>query len=144
MEGCFEGRDVEGIFGTAGMIGSIFKEAGRPEKLFFGVVCCDLFCSHGVVGDGVVGWVEKASDGGCDVSGVPKLLVALIGPLRGAGISVSASEASSPGCDKLFSGKDALLFGSSTGSVDDWGNGCLRRRDFRGGSSPPNVIGTGA
>ena len=51
---------MAGIIGTMGI-------PGRPEVLIFGVTCWG-----GAVEDGVVGWVERASEGGCEDDGVSR------------------------------------------------------------------------
>ena len=66
MDARLDGRNGMGIFGMAGTMGSI-GAVGRPEGLILGVVCWG-----GAADEGVVGWVENASDGGCDVEGVSK------------------------------------------------------------------------
>ena len=59
------GRAPMGILGIAGMMGCT-GAVGRPAGLFFGVVCR----GGAIAEDGVVGWVESASEGACEVEGV--------------------------------------------------------------------------
>lgn len=58
MEAFFEGLEATGMFGMAGTIGTM-GTLGRPEALIFGVVFWG-----GTAEDGVVGCVERASEGG--------------------------------------------------------------------------------
>ena len=115
-----------GIAGTMGTIGAF----GRPEGLVFGVVCWG-----GAAEDGVVGWVEKASDGGCDVEGVSRLRgwcsdSSVGGGASVVGIAIFATLSSSAA--------DSLREGSSTGALGDCGAGVLLRRGARGGKAPSN------
>lgn len=110
MDALLEGLDGPGIFGMAGTIG-MTAAFGRLEGLSLGVDCWG-----GAAEDGVVGWVERASDGGCDVDGVSKVgrsrsscpsagRASLAGGMVSATVSTSAAE---PRRD-----------GSSTGTLDD-------------------------
>ena len=61
IEARLDGREANGKFGTAGTIGSRGM-LGRQEAFILGVIS----------EDGVVGWVDRASEGGCEVKGVSR------------------------------------------------------------------------
>lgn len=119
IESSFVGRESDGICGIAGTIGATF-EADRGAPL-------DTGSRGGMAEDGVVGWVESASDGACDVAGVSDVATSrfvrgtedvgelVMGPDCGS-IAVSIS---SLGSDDLAS----ALSGSSTGRLEDCGGG---------------------
>lgn len=118
------GRAAIGRFGTAGIMGRIVL--GRPEPFALGVVCC---C--GAVDEGVVGCVEKSSDGGCDVVGVSRPSDAgnASSTRNGSSLGVVVSPTS-----VSLSVMDPRRRGSSTDV--SCGAGLLFRRDFQG-TKPP-------
>lgn len=61
IEARLDGREANGRFGIAGTIGSRGM-LGRVEAFILGVIS----------EEGVVGWVDRASEGGCEVKGVSK------------------------------------------------------------------------
>lgn len=67
-----DGREAKGRFGTAGTIGSRGM-LGRLEAFILGVIS----------EEGVVGWVDRASEGGCDVKGVSRARVSRDGSSTG-------------------------------------------------------------
>ena len=78
------------MFGTAGIIGTI-APFGRPEALILGTICWG-----GTAEDGVVGCVDKTSEGGCELEGVfntrRSLLPSVrVGPLANGVASVKSS-----------------------------------------------------
>lgn len=120
-----DGREANGRFGTAGTIGSKGM-LGRLEAFIFGVIS----------DEGVVGWVDRASDGGCDVKGVSKTGGSRKDSCMGGGAS-TANIASSGTVSA--SPVDARREGSSTGTLDDCGAGVfLLLRDALEGKAPSN------
>ena len=109
-----DGREARVIFGIAGMIGSkgivgLLKLLGLDTLAFWVNACA-------IADEGVVGCVESASEGGCDVTGVS-------GPeSTGTGSSgrTSSWRAGDGSSEMLPASVDeSSLGGSSTGAVDN-------------------------
>lgn len=98
---------------------------GRPEAFILGVIS----------EEGVVGWVERASEGGCDVRGVSRAGMSREGSSTGGGAS-TGNRASS---GMVSTSPIDPRRGSSTGALDDCGaGGFLLFRDTLGGKAPSN------
>lgn len=108
-EARLDGREVNGRFGTAGTIG-IRGTVGRLEAYILGVIS----------EEGVVGWVDKISEGGCDVKGVSK--VGASREICSTGGGASTADTASSGTVSA-SALDPRREGSSTGTLDDCGAG---------------------
>ena len=124
-EARLDGRMANGRFGTAGTIG-IRGTVGRLVALILGVIS----------EEGVVGWVDSASEGGCDVKGVARL-----GPSRedsSMGAGALMTKLASLGTVSA-SATDPRREGSSTGTLDDCGAGVfLLLLDALEGKGPSN------
>lgn len=119
-----DGREGKGRFGTAGTMGNR-GTLGRLEAFILGVIS----------EEGVVGWVDRASEGGCDVRGVSRAGMAREGSSTGGGAS-AGNRASS---DTISMSPMDPRRGSSTGMLDDCGAGVfLLLRDTLGGKAPSN------
>lgn len=121
-----DGREANGRFGIAGTMGSrgMF---GRLDAYIFGVIS----------EEGVVGWVDKASEGGCDVKGVSRVGASCEGSSTGGGASIINIASSSA---VSASPIDARREGSSTGTFEDCGGGgfLLLLRGALEGKAPSN------
>lgn len=99
---------------------------GRLEAFILGVIS----------EDGVVGWVDRASEGGCDVKGVSRGGASRKDSSMGSGGSAGNIASSDTVSTSLM---DARREGSSTGTLDDCGAGVfLLLRDALEGKAPSN------
>lgn len=125
IEACLDAREVNGRFGTAGTIG-IRGTFGRLEAFILGVIS----------EEGVVGCVDRASEGGCDVKGVSR--VGASREICSTGVGASTANIASSGIVSA-SAPDPRREGSSTGALDDCGaGGFLRLREALEGKAPSN------
>ena len=119
-----DGREGNGRFGTAGTIGNK-GTLGRLDAFILGVIS----------EEGVVGWVDRASEGGCDVKGVSRAGMSREGSSTGGGASAGSIASS----DTISTSPMDPRRGSSTGTLDDCGAGVfLLLRDTLGGKLPSN------
>lgn len=115
----FGGRAREGRFGTAGTIGCVLVVVRATLPLGTG--------GRGLTAeDGVVGCVESASDGVCDVAGVAELAASMLA--AGTGGLGEVLVGSGCGSSTIRSGISSEVFGvvlcgSSTGVLGDCGRG---------------------
>ena len=99
---------------------------GRLEAFILGVIS----------EEGVVGWVDKASEGGCDVKGVSRVAASREDASIGGGASTANAASSGTVSASLV---DPRREGSTTGALDDCGAGVfLLLRDILGGKAPSN------
>lgn len=121
-----DGREANGRFGTAGTMGSR-GILGRLEAFILGVIS----------EEGVVGWVDRASEGGCEVKGVSRAGIPREGSSTGGGASIVDIASSGTVSESPM---DPRRVGSSTGTLDDCGAGVflLLLRDALEGKAPSN------
>ena len=115
----------------------------REEVLADAAPFAAALLGPGSTEDGVVGWVESVSDGGCDVRGVSDLEPA------GAATAVFSDDDAAARATESASSESGLACcrdeGSSTGTPD--ASGAIlrrRRRNARGGKGSPGTDNQGS